>query len=127
MRVCLAEAHVDGDAPERGAPIDAYTALRELMRSRLELHGPVTATVLGAPLGLSADAIAVALLALEQQGDVMRGTFTPEAIAARDTEWCERRRLARIHRSPRDRKGTEERSVGEESVMTCRQRWVPDI
>src|SRR3546814_15239928 len=46
-----------------------------------------TATVLGAPLGLSADAIAVALLALEQQGYVMRGTFTPEAIAARDTEW----------------------------------------
>src|SRR3546814_4110596 len=91
MRDVLADAHVDGDAPELGAPIDADTALRELMRSRLELHGPVTATVLGAPLGLSADAIAVALLALEQQGYVMRGTFAPEAIAARDTEWCARR------------------------------------
>src|SRR3546814_5818793 len=117
MRVCLAEAHVDGDAPERGAPIDAYTALRELMRSRLELHGPVTATVLGAPLGLSADAIAVALLALEQQGYVMRGTFTPEAIAARDTEWCERRRLARIHRYTRDRKRSEEHTSELQSLM----------
>src|SRR3546814_1403785 len=36
MRVVLADAHVDGDAPELGAPIDADTALRELMRSRLE-------------------------------------------------------------------------------------------
>src|SRR3546814_8165292 len=38
MRVVLADAHVDGDAPELGAPIDADTALRELMRSRLELR-----------------------------------------------------------------------------------------
>src|SRR3546814_20194121 len=104
MRVVLADAHVDGDAPELGAPIDADTALRELMRSRLELHGPVTATVLGAPLGLSAHAIADALLPLEQPGTVMRGTLTPEAVAARETEWREAPRLARIPRYQRTRK-----------------------
>src|SRR3546814_18917786 len=82
-----------------------------------------TATVLGAPLGLSADAIAVALLALEQQGYVMRGTFTPEAIAARDTEWCERRRLARIPRYTRDRKRADSQPVPAAAFMSFLFAW----
>src|SRR3546814_9288466 len=94
-----------------------------MRRSRRELHGPATAPVLGAALCLSADAIAVALLALEQQGYVMRGTFTPEAIAARDTEWCERRRLARIHRYTRDRKRAEFQSVPAAAFMRFLFDW----
>src|SRR5690606_6513066 len=36
-----------------------------------------------------------ALFALEAEGTVMRGRFTPDA---KEEEWCERRILARIHR-----------------------------
>lgn len=123
VRALLPDAVVTGDAPELGAPIDADTALRELMRSRLELHGPITAAALGAPLGLGRERIELALLALEQQGYVMRGAFTPEAIAARDTEWCERRRLARIHRYTRDRKRAEFQPVPAAAFMRFLFDW----
>ena len=78
------------------APRDPDAALRELVRSRLEAVGPVTAEALARPLGLRALDVAPALAALEQQGTAMRGTFTAER--AGDEEWCERRLLARIHR-----------------------------
>jgi ATP-dependent Lhr-like helicase len=73
---------------------DPETALHELVRSRLEGLGPVTATALARPFGLTADQLAIPLVALEQQGVAMRGRFT----GAGDEEWCERRLLARIHR-----------------------------
>ncbi|HEX7081090.1 MAG TPA: DEAD/DEAH box helicase [Gammaproteobacteria bacterium] len=73
---------------------DADTALREIVRGRLEALGPVTAEELSAPLGLSAAALAIPLAALEQQGFVMRGRFRRTDVE----EWCERRLLARIHR-----------------------------
>jgi ATP-dependent Lhr-like helicase len=76
-----------------GAPSDADTALRELVRSRLEALGPVTPATLARPFGIDAAALLPALAALEQQGCVMRGSFAGEA-----DEWCERRLLARIHR-----------------------------
>src|SRR3546814_17420566 len=53
----------------------------------------------------------------------MRGTFTPEAIAARDTEWCERRRLARIHRYTRDRKRAEFQPVPAAAFMRFLFDW----
>jgi ATP-dependent Lhr-like helicase len=43
-----------------------------------------------------------ALAAVEAEGGVLRGRFTPEAIAAEQVEWCERRLLARIHRRTLD-------------------------
>jgi ATP-dependent Lhr-like helicase len=69
-------------------------ALREIGRSRLEGLGPVTADALAQPMGLDARAVAPSLLALEQEGAVMRGAFTAPGAS----EWCERRLLARIHR-----------------------------
>ncbi|MCX7563438.1 ATP-dependent DNA helicase, partial [Xanthomonadaceae bacterium XH05] len=74
---------------------DADIALRELLRARLCGSGPVSAAELGAPLGLSARAIEPALLALETEGFVFRGRFSPDAP---QEEWCERGLLARIHR-----------------------------
>lgn len=70
--------------------------LTEIVRSRLEGLGPITAEKLGVPLGLSAADIEAVLLKLEQEGFVIRGQFT-EAVKHTD-EWCERRLLARIHR-----------------------------
>jgi ATP-dependent Lhr-like helicase len=56
--------------------LDAETALRELVRSRLEALGPVTPQALARPFGLDADDLRLALAALEQQGTAMRGRYT---------------------------------------------------
>ena len=77
------------------APPAREDALRELIRSRLEGSGPVTANALAALLGLAQSEIEVALLALEAEGGVIRGSYNP---GVKETEWCERRLLARIHR-----------------------------
>jgi ATP-dependent Lhr-like helicase len=71
------------------------TAVRELMRSRLESLGPVTADALAQPVRLPVAAVQQALAALEQEGFVIQGRFDPRRSA---TEWCERGLLARIHR-----------------------------
>jgi ATP-dependent helicase Lhr and Lhr-like helicase len=70
------------------------TALIAILRGRLEGQGPVTLDALAAPLGIETDAVQAALAALETEGIVMRGRFSPGASAE---EWCERRLLARIH------------------------------
>lgn len=75
--------------------LDADSALREILRSRLEGLGPVTAVQLAAQLGLPQSAVEQALLALQQEGFIIQGRFTSENQA---TEWCERGLLARIHR-----------------------------
>ncbi len=75
-------------------PVDRETAILELMRSRLEGLGPVTASELAAPLALSASERNFALAALESEGFAMQGNYRrSDAI-----EWCDRRLLARIHR-----------------------------
>jgi ATP-dependent Lhr-like helicase len=69
-------------------------ALRELLRSRLEGLGPVTAEALSATFALPVSNIESALYALEAEGFVMRGDFDGNGVE----QWCERRLLARIHR-----------------------------
>src|SRR5213594_4735840 len=71
-------------------------AARELIRGRTEVLGPVTARGLADSLGLvDAGLIDGALLALENEGKLLRGRFT---AGATQLEWCDRRLLARIHR-----------------------------
>jgi ATP-dependent Lhr-like helicase len=70
-------------------------AAREIVRGRLQASGPATAAQLGQVLGLDISLVEAALGALEGEGFVLRGTFTPESTAL---EWCERGLLARIHR-----------------------------
>ena len=70
-------------------------ALRELLRSRLTGLGPTTADELAAQLRLARADVDAALFALQREGYVLQGRFTPAAEA---TEWCERHLLARIHR-----------------------------
>lgn len=83
--------------PEYAARVWSRAEARtELLRSRLGGLGPVTAAALGAPLGLDGPATTSVLGALEAEGFVMRGRFTPGAPGE---EWCERRLLARIHRA----------------------------
>jgi ATP-dependent Lhr-like helicase len=73
---------------------DSGEALRELLRGRLQGMGPTSAAALAELLRLPLAPIDAALLALEAEGFVLRGQFTPGASGL---EWCERRLLARIH------------------------------
>jgi ATP-dependent helicase Lhr and Lhr-like helicase len=70
-------------------------ALVEILRGRLEGLGPVTQAALATPLGLRADAVRAALVALEVEGSILRGRFVQ---GVNDEQWCDRRLLARIHR-----------------------------
>lgn len=108
-------------------PIQATTAsvppredaLRELVRSRLELLGPVSAESLAASFGIGLGEIRSALAALEGEGAVMQGSFTgPER-----EEWCERRLLARMYRYSRDHKRATVRAVPVAQFLRFLFRW----
>jgi ATP-dependent helicase Lhr and Lhr-like helicase len=89
-------------APEslRAKTWERTDAIRELLRGRLEVSGPVTASSLADTLNLARSEVDAALLALEAEGFVLRGRFCPDAS---EQEWCDRRLLARIHRLTIDR------------------------
>jgi ATP-dependent helicase Lhr and Lhr-like helicase len=70
-------------------------ALLALVTGWMAHIGPTTASALARTLNLSASAVEHALLRMEASGAVLRGNFTGTVV---ETEWCERRLLARIHR-----------------------------
>jgi ATP-dependent Lhr-like helicase len=82
-------------AAEASRQWERSDALRELVRGRMEVSGPIIIPTLVAFFHLPASEIEQALLALEAEGFVLRGKFRP---GAEETEWCDRRLLARIHR-----------------------------
>jgi ATP-dependent Lhr-like helicase len=92
----------------------------EILRGRLEGLGPTTVEALAASCGLRPSSIESALAALEGEGFVMRGRFTPGLGA---TEWCERRLLARIHRSTLDRLRREIEPVAQADFMRFLFAW----
>ena len=63
----------------------------------MQTLGPTTAPELAKRLGLNRGDVLIALAALEGDGNVLRGRFTPGA-PEEPIEWCERRLLSRIHR-----------------------------
>ena len=75
-----------------------------IVRSRLEGLGPTTVSDIASTLALSDKDVEIAILALEQQGFVVRGRFNEKTNAGRSgdvstaDEWCERRLLSRINR-----------------------------
>lgn len=100
--VCLQALHPDAQfAPKLkvpdacAAPWEADAALVDVIRARLTGFGPLPVEAIAQPLGVSEGAAAAALAALEHEGYVMRGRFTPGGDVE---EWCERHLLARIHR-----------------------------
>jgi ATP-dependent helicase Lhr and Lhr-like helicase len=86
--------------------VDARVAM---VRGLMETCGPTTATKVAQRLSITPSQADATLQALEGEGVVLRGRFTPnetpedfsgtsDAIAGADIEWCHRRLLARIHR-----------------------------
>lgn len=82
--------------PEKVAIAGARIAdpLLEMIRSRLEITGPVNLQEISVWLPLHNDEILRVLGDLEREGFVFKGRFRLNA----DEEWCERHLLARIHR-----------------------------
>jgi ATP-dependent helicase Lhr and Lhr-like helicase len=70
-------------------------ALVSLFRGRMAICGPVSAAALAESLRVPTGDADAALLALESDGAVLRGVFTP---GTHTLEWCDRVLLARIHR-----------------------------
>jgi ATP-dependent helicase Lhr and Lhr-like helicase len=95
-------------------------AIRELLRGRMEVTGPITASELADILTLSRSEIDGALLGLEAEGFVLRGKFRPRAI---EQEWCDRRLLARIHRHTIDRLRAEIQPVSPQDFYRFLLAW----
>jgi ATP-dependent Lhr-like helicase len=113
------EPHIEAPAAH-SASWSREEALVELIRGRLEGEGPTTAASLAATLRLDRAEIASALAALETEGFVMRGRFTP---GAPEEEWCERRLLARIHRYTVKRLRAEIEPVAARDFMRFLFEW----
>jgi ATP-dependent helicase Lhr and Lhr-like helicase len=104
----------------------AEEALVELVRSRMDVFGPATQREIAAWLSADAGetttshAVEIALLALENEGRLLRGHFMPGGT---ELEWCDRRLLARIHRYTLDRLRAEIEPVSPRDFMRFLFRW----
>jgi ATP-dependent Lhr-like helicase len=101
---------------------DRSAAIIELLRGRLCLLGPTTADALARSLGIEVREADDALLALESEGVVLRGRFTP-ARPGSPPEWCERALLARIHRYTLNQLRAEIEPVGPADFMRFLFAW----
>jgi len=110
-------------APGPGEELSAAEGGIALVRGRLEVTGPVSAEALSRTLGLSTGQIEAALLALEAEGQVLRGRFTPAAVEGAGYEWCARRLLARIHRLTLDRLRRQMEPVSTEVLLHFLLGW----
>ncbi|HVD93911.1 MAG TPA: DEAD/DEAH box helicase [Vicinamibacterales bacterium] len=99
-------------------------AIVEIVRGRLTLTGPTTARALAESLAIDVRDAEAALLALESDGVVLRGRFTP-AVPSRagDVEWCDRALLARIHRYTVHRLRAEIEPVSPADFMRFLFKW----
>jgi ATP-dependent Lhr-like helicase len=95
-------------------------AIRELLRGRLGITGPTTAAQLAASLNVAESDADVALAALEGEGVILRGHFTPDSPVL---EWCDRRLLARIHRYTLNRLRAEIEPVSAADFMRFLFAW----
>ncbi|HET8624882.1 MAG TPA: hypothetical protein VFM14_15065, partial [Gemmatimonadales bacterium] len=97
---------------------------KEMLRGRLGIVGPATAAALARPLGIADAAAETALVALEAEGVVLRGSFTPVAPGeSRPLEWADRRLLARIHRYTLNRLRAEIEPVSSADFMRFLFGW----
>jgi ATP-dependent Lhr-like helicase len=105
--------------PSRQKTWTREAALIELFRGRMALLGPTTAAALAQSLGIEERDADAALLALESEGVILRGTFETRGAL----EWCDRRLLARIHRYTIHRLRAEIEPVGAADFMRFLFVW----
>jgi ATP-dependent Lhr-like helicase len=115
-------------------------AIVELLRGRVAMTGPITAATLASSLAIAEAEADRALLVLEGEGTVLRGSFTPVRRKADTTmpgqgkgfamsepagrvEWCDRRLLARIHQHTLSRLRAEIAPVSAAEFMRFLFAW----
>jgi ATP-dependent Lhr-like helicase len=100
-------------------------ALLALITGWVQHSGPVRASQLSEFLGVPSAEIGKTFLRLEASGAVLRGQFTGiiADLATRETEWCDRRLLARIHRLTLGRLRNEIQPVTAAQFMRWLLRW----
>jgi ATP-dependent Lhr-like helicase len=119
-------------------------AVVELLRGRLTILGPTTASALAQSLSIEEADADAALLTLESEGVVLRGLFErppPSLLAAtsvprgtqiaprdggggqKEVQWCDRRLLSRIHRYTLNRLRAEIEPVSPADFMRFLFAW----
>lgn len=106
--------------PGFDAAWEVDAAAQELIRSRLSGFGPLRLGEIAAPLNLPLATVEQALAHLEGQGYLLRGQFRP---GLRDSQWCERHLLARIHRYTLKRLRREIEPVSLQDFMRFLLHW----
>lgn len=90
-------AQFESALPEiSGAVLSREDGLLSYVQSWMAHLGPITATTLSGFLGIEGSEVERIFLRLEGSGTVLRGHFANSP--GEETEWCDRRLLARIHR-----------------------------
>jgi ATP-dependent helicase Lhr and Lhr-like helicase len=116
-------AQFDAALPDfaESVALNKEDALLSLVTGWILHSGPVTANELGAVLSLPASELEKSLLRLEASGVILRGKFTDPVST--ETEWCERRLLARIHRLTLGQLRKQIQSVTPAQFMNWLLRW----
>jgi ATP-dependent helicase Lhr and Lhr-like helicase len=107
-------AHLEGN-------ISREDALRNLLTGWLSHIGPCSPSDLASIFALAEAEIEKGLLRLEASGTILQGRFTDHA--AGQTEWCDRRLLARIHRLTVGKLRSEVQPVNAAQFMRWLLRW----
>ena len=115
------QAQFESQLPDIETAPSADDALLAMVRGWMQHIGPTTAAALGSTLGLPASEIDKALLRLEASGAILRGQF--EKKDPGQTEWCDRRLLARIHRLTLGRLRKQIEPVTAAQFMRWLLRW----
>ena len=109
---------------EQNAPASQEAAAVDVLRGWLESTGPQRPRQLAEKLVLASSVVDSALARLEGEGQVLRGHFSPCASSSADeTEWCNRRLLARIHRLTLGRLRREVEPVSAADFVRFLLRW----
>ncbi|HLJ51518.1 MAG TPA: DEAD/DEAH box helicase [Bryobacteraceae bacterium] len=106
-------------ATERREVVDDAAAV---LRGWLESTGPATLSALAECLAFPHEDLEIAMARLEAEGQVLRGRFT-RSSADGEMEWCNRRVLARIHRTTLGRLRREIEPVTALQFQAFLQRW----
>ena len=114
--------HIPAVPPSRPIPDSREACVAEILRGWLDSCGPATADDFAQRLALPRPLVEAGLLRLEAEGQILRGRFSP-GLADNETEWCNRRLLARIHRLTLGRLRREIEPVSSADFMRFLCRW----
>ena len=116
------DAVIDPSPPQNllEADSDREENIYSVLRGWVECSGPLTVAEVVQSLGIPGDDIQYAFGRLENEGVVLRGSYR---IDVGDEEFCDRRILARIHRSTIDTLRREVEPISPATFMRFLLRW----